>query len=245
MYQQMADVENKHWWFVARRTLFAEALYANQHAKDRNSDDTIVDIGCGTGGNFALLRGYGEVIGLELDATAAAMAGAHGRVIRGGDTDCWPIAANSVGAFTAFDVLEHIVDDRAAVRNLFASLKPGGRLILSVPAYGWLWSRHDELLHHQRRYLAREISSLALSAGFRVEYISYHNCILFPLSIVLRLLSRLSGGRLGVDENRVPSPLINGILRMIYSLERHLVKRRIRLPFGLSIIAVLCKPGVE
>ncbi len=241
MYQQMAEVENKHWWFVARRTLFAEALRCVDHAPG----DAIVDIGCGTGGNFALLQAYGDVIGLELDAVAAGMAGAHGQVIRGGDTDGWPIAANSVGTFTAFDVLEHIVDDKAALENLFTSLKPGGRLILSVPAYGWLWSQHDELLHHQRRYLAREISSLAESAGFRVDFVSYHNCILFPVSVLLRLLSRLSGGRLGVDENRVPSPLINGLLRMIYSLERHLVKRRIRLPFGLSIIAVLSKPGAK
>ena len=237
----MADIENKHWWFVARRVLFAETLRSVDHIPG----DAIVDIGCGTGGNFALLQAYGEVTGLELDAVAAAMAGVHGRVIRGGDTGHWPIAANSVGTFTAFDVLEHIVDDSAAMANLYASLKPGGSLILSVPAYGWLWSRHDELLHHQRRYLARDIRSLAQAAGFEIRYISYHNCILFPVSVILRLVSRLSGGRLGVDENRVPSPLINGLLRMIYSLERHLVKKEIRLPFGLSIIAVLSKPGAK
>ncbi len=239
----MAEVENEHWWFVARRSLFSELIRSTH--PDTVQGAVIVDVGCGTGGNFALLRAYGEVVGLELDAVAAAMAGAHGQVIQGGDSACWPIAANSVGTFTAFDVLEHIADDKAAMTNMFASLKPGGRLILSVPAYGWLWSQHDELLHHQRRYLARQISSLARGVGFEVRYISYHNCMLFPLSVLLRLLSRLSGGSLSVDENRVPAPPINWLLRTIYSLERHLVKRRIRLPFGLSIMAVLLKPGVE
>jgi len=140
-------------------------------------------------------------------------------------------------------VLEDIEDDQAALDSIFASLRPGGRLLLSVPAYQWLWSEHDERLHHQRRYVVAQINSLARSSGFVVDYISYHNCLLFPLSLLTRLLSRLSFGRLRVDENRVPWAPVNALLRIIYSLERHLLKRRIRLPFGLSIIAILRRPG--
>ena len=130
------------------------------------------------------------------------LASTRGRVVLGGDVHFWPLAARSIDTFTAFDVLEHIPDDQAAMANLFNTLKPGGRLILSVPAYQWLWSQHDELMHHQRRYLARDISSLARSAGFNIDYISYHNCILFPVVVFFRLISRIFDGRVVVDENR-------------------------------------------
>ena len=160
----------------------------------------------------------------------------------GGDSRYWPIAGSSVDTITAFDVLEHIPDDTGALRNIFSSLQPGGILILSVPAYQWMWSEHDEALHHQRRYTRSEILALAGSSGFCVEYASYHNCLLFPLSLLLRMLSRWSGGRLGISENAMPAKPINTLLRIIYSLEGHIVKRRWRLPFGLSIVAVLRKP---
>jgi SAM-dependent methyltransferase len=235
----MAMIENRHWWFVARRALFAEVLRPNIP----EPGSILVDVGCGTGGNLRFLGAYGAVVGLELNAAAAQIAAAHGQVVRGGDTEFWPIAENSVTTFTALDVLEHIPDDKTAMIRLFASLKPGGILLLSVPAYRWLWSEHDELLHHQRRYNRRDVTELAASAGFSIDYVSYHNCILFPVSVFLRVLSRLSGGRIGIDENRVPPPPINGLLRKVYSLERHLVRNRVRLPFGLSIMAVLRKPA--
>lgn len=239
IYQQMAATEDRHWWFVARRKIFCEALsFSKPHPAQR-----IVDIGCGTGGNLSLLQQFGDVIGLELNPDAANMAATHGQVVVGGETQLWPIAANSVDTFTAFDVLEHIPDDKTAALNLFASLKPGGRLVLSVPAYQWLWSQHDESLHHHRRYVLPDIVTLATSVGFSIEYISYHNCILFPVSLMLRIISRFSGGLLGADENRVPAQPINLPLQAIYSFERHIVKRKWRMPFGLSIIAVLRKPG--
>ena len=241
MYVQMAEVENRHWWFVARRCLFREVLALCR----LDPAATIVDLGCGTGGNFGLLKNYGQVLGLELDPAAAQIASARGPVVQGGAEQRWPLAPASIDAVTAFDVLEHIDDDQAALANIFASLRPGGRLILSVPAYQWLWSEHDELLHHRRRYVAGQVDSLARGAGFTVDYISYHNCLLFPVSLLSRMLSRLSFGRLRVDENRIPWAPVNALLRITYGLERHLLKRRIRLPFGLSIIAILSRPGQD
>ncbi|MGI9292801.1 MAG: class I SAM-dependent methyltransferase [Pseudomonadales bacterium] len=239
IYEQMAATEDRHWWFVARRKIFTEVLGSSTLPAAQQ----IVDVGCGTGGNLTLLRQFGDVVGLELNADVVTMAATHGQVVLGGDTRSWPIAANSVDMFTAFDVLEHIADDKSAMLNLFASLKPGGSLVLSVPAYPWLWSEHDESLHHQRRYVLPDIVTLAASVGFSVEYASYHNCILFPVSFMLRIVSRFSGGLFGVDENRVPAQPINRLLQAIYSFERHIVKRKWRMPFGLSIIAVLRKPG--
>ncbi len=236
----MAATEQRHWWFVARRKIFAEALAFN----NTQPAASIVDMGCGTGGNLGFLQQFGDVTGLELNPEAATMAAMHGQVVCGGDTYAWPIAMNLVDTFTAFDVLEHIPDDKSALVNLFASLKPGGRLIVSVPAYQWLWSEHDAALHHQRRYVLPDIVKLAISVGFTVEYASYHNCLLFPVSCMLRIISRISGGRAGVDENRVPVPLLNRLLQAVYSFERHIVKRQWRMPFGLSIITVLRKPGI-
>ncbi len=234
----MAATEQQHWWFVARRTIFSEVLGFN----DAQPMANIVDVGCGTGGNLQFLRQFGDVTGLELNPEAATMAATHGQVVCGGATHAWPIAMNSVDTFTAFDVLEHIPDDKSALLNLFASLKPGGGLILSVPAYQWLWSEHDEALHHQRRYVLPNVVKLATSVGFSVEYVSYHNCLLFPVSCMLRIISRISGGRAGVDENRVPARSLNRLLKAVYSFERHIIKRQWRMPFGLSIIAVLSKP---
>lgn len=234
----MAASEQEHWWFVSRREIFAELL----RTLAPPAGASIVDLGCGTGGNLNLLGQFGDVTGLELNPEAAVLAAAHGRVVVGGATHAWPIAENSVQLFTAFDVLEHIADEYSALANLFSSLVRGGILILSVPAYQWLWSGHDVALHHQRRYVLRDIVKLAAPAGFSVEYASYHNCLLFPVACMLRGISRLSAGRIAVDENHVPAQPLNRLLRTVYRAERHIIKHRWRMPFGLSIIAVFRKP---
>jgi hypothetical protein len=101
-----------------------------------------------------------------------------------------------------------------------------------------LWSEHDERLHHKRRYTAAQLKELGEKVGFELEHLSYHNSLLLPLSILLRLLSRLSGGKLAVDEDRIPHRFLNRTLECLYTSECYLIKRGIRLPFGLSVLAV-------
>jgi SAM-dependent methyltransferase len=237
IYEQMAAVEDRHWWFVSRREIFSRLLGRFAPA----AGGLIVDLGCGTGGNLGMLRHHGAVVGLEMDPAAAAVAARRGNVVQIDADAGWPLAADAVDVVTAYDVLEHIEDEQQVLRRVHATLKPGGRLILSVPAYQWLWSAHDDVLHHLRRYRSSDLAALAAATGFEVEYLSYHNLVLLPVAMVTRVLSRLLGGAVA-DENRVPPRPVNALLRMVYSAERHLLGRGWRLPFGLSIVAVLKRP---
>lgn len=138
------------------------------------------------------------------------------------------------------DVLEHIDDDAGALAALHDLLRPRGRLLITVPAYQWLWSGHDVVAHHRRRYTARQLRSRLAEAGFAVSYLSYFNTFLFPLIATKRLLSRISGWEGGSDMEAGTSPVASRVLRTVFGAERHLL-RWFRLPFGVSIV-VLATP---
>jgi hypothetical protein len=133
-------------------------------------------------------------------------------------------------------VLEHIDDDVASLRRLGALLGDDGRILLTVPAMPFLWSSHDELHHHKRRYTRASLQAATKAAGLRVEHIGYFNALLFPLALAQRMLAKLTGSRQPIDA--LPSPTVNGVLRSIFASERHLVGR-VRLPVGLSLFAVI------
>jgi SAM-dependent methyltransferase len=141
---------------------------------------------------------------------------------------------------TALDVIEHIDDDVTVVRQMGDRLSPRGAIIITVPAHPWLWSSHDEINHHVRRYTRQTLRQAIEAAGLRVEYLSYFNTLLFPLALVQRAFARLTGRRLD-DGLTVPAAWLNGTLRWIFALERHAVGR-VELPFGLSLLAVVRKP---
>lgn len=237
VYEQMAAVEADHWWYRSRRRIFSSVLKRFVSA----NPDIALDFGCGTGGNFALLNFCHHVFGVDAHPESVSRAAEKAPVVRYSDVEGWPVATNAVDLISAFDVIEHIDDDLKAMKMLRFSLKPAGRMIVSVPAYQWLWSEHDERLHHKRRYTAAQLREVGVKAGFELEYLTYHNSLLLPLSILLRLLSRVTRGKLAVNEDRVPHPLINKTLEIFYASESHLIKRGIRLPFGLSVLAVFTK----
>ncbi len=235
IYLKMRDVEDRHWWFVARREIVRHML------SRLNLPDAarILDVGCGTGGNLAMLRSFGQIEAMEMDDEARQLANERqqGSVLPGRLPNHLPCFANRFDLITLLDVLEHIDDDQAALATLRERLTPGGRLLLTVPAFQMLWGPHDERHHHKRRYRAKNLGDTARAAGFSVEYLSYYNFWLFPVVALARLAQR-RGKRQANDGLTLPGPLVNRLLAALFASERFFIPAA-RLPFGVSLIAVL------
>jgi SAM-dependent methyltransferase len=238
LYQQLWDLEDRHWWFRGRRRIVS-ALLGKLELPD---DAKILDLGCGTGGNLEMLSGFGTVTGIEMDAMAAELAGQRGRapVLRGSLPDDLPVGEGSFDCVTMLDVLEHIEQDAQSLKSVNRLLAPGGHLLLTVPAFRFLWGPHDEAHHHKRRYRADVLRALLQGAGFSVAKISYYNTWLFPPVALVRLLRKfLPAGEAGVEVT-LPPPWINRFLGALFASERHVLTRA-RLPFGISLLAVAKK----
>lgn len=234
LYQQMRELEDRHWWFQGRRAIVASLMQASVLPPGAK----ILDLGCGTGGNLAMLSQFGEVLGAELDAQAAQLANARGvaPVIRGKLPDALPLPTESFQCVTLLDVLEHIEDDRATLDAVYSLLAPNGQLLLTVPAFPFLWGPHDEVHHHQRRYRAKQLRQLLQEAGFEITTLSYCNSWLFPPVAVVRLLRKcLPKGNAGTELALPPAP-INKLLAMLFASERYLLPF-MKLPFGISLVA--------
>jgi len=233
VYQQMAELDDRHWWYRARRRILAELIRREVHPA---ADSRILEIGCGTGHNLAMLSGFGHVDGLELDDEAAALSEKRlGRVIIRSPLPELDGVSNDYDLIGAFDVIEHIDDDHAALAAIATRLKPGGKFIMTVPAHPWMWTAHDVANHHKRRYSKRSLRALVEGSPLRLDKIGYFNSLLFPLAIVERAASKLRGK----DDGNVslpPRPL-NNLFEAVFASERYLVGR-LPLPPGLSLFAV-------
>jgi len=237
-YVEMARTQESHWWFAARRQILRTQLRQLQLPADAD----ILEVGSGTGANVAMLAEFGRVLGLEMNGEAitlaeAASTGARERVrfLHGRCPEDLPAKAGSFDLICLFDVLEHIQNDRDTLAALLPLLRPGGRILLTVPAYQWMWSPHDEHLHHHRRYGHTAFLKICDQAGLRVERVSHFNTLLFPLACLTRAWDIARGRMSGAT--RTPHPLLNTLLRRVFALERHLLAA-VSLPFGLSLLAV-------
>ena len=238
LYQQMRDLEDRHWWFVGRRAIVRALLQKVGLVKDAK----ILDLGCGTGGNLAMLAEFGDVTAAELDEQAARLASERdvAPVVRGRLPDALPLPPGEFQCVTLLDVLEHIDDDSATLRTINRLLAPGGYILLTVPAFPFLWGPHDEAHHHQRRYRAGQLRWLLESSGFQIATLSYCNTWLFPIAAVVRLLRRcLPAGDAGAELALPPAP-VNRLLAAVFASERHLLTR-LSLPFGVSLVALARK----
>lgn len=236
-YREMADTEGRHWWFTARRAILSSLigrLGMPQRAR-------IVEIGCGTGGNLEMLSAFGEVAAMETDDGARAIAlektGGRFEVRPGRCPHEIPFPARSFDLVCLFDVLEHIEEDVATLQAVRALLAPGGRALITVPAYRWLWSAHDEFLHHKRRYSAGELRAKISASGLRIAALSYFNTLLFPLAAAARVRDRLMNHD-RASGTGIPARPVNGLFHRLFSAERFLVGR-LPLPFGVSLLAVV------
>lgn len=230
----MADAERDHWWFRGRRDFIAATL----RSLPLPPDPSILDAGCGSGGNLALLAEFGRVFGFEHDAEALACARALGvgQLEPGMLPNGIPFA--DVGPFDViglFDVLEHLQQPIESLRALSARLAPGGAMVITVPALPILWGPHDVRHRHVRRYTRRTFREEVAEAGLRVEYLTSVNLLLLPLAAMQRLRERVLGYETG---NLIPTPWLNRLLYRVWRLEQALVPRR-SLPLGLSLLAVV------
>jgi SAM-dependent methyltransferase len=238
-YIEMAETERSHWWFVGRRMIVESVI--KQFKLPANAK--ILEIGSGTGGNLKMLSYYGELRAVEMDATARSIAlrNTAGRVdIRQAVFPAeMPFRDTKFDLICLFDVLEHIEQDRETLVALVGLLAKGGRVLITVPAYNWLWSVHDEFLHHKRRYSRTELCWKASAAGFRIVKITYFNSLLLPLVAVVRLKDKLLSN-CSSSGNSIPWKPLNYLLKFLFGSERHILSRT-RLPFGVSLLAVLEK----
>ncbi|MBP1464988.1 methyltransferase domain-containing protein [Candidatus Chloroploca sp. M-50] len=237
-YVTMAAVERQHWWYVGMRTLSAAWL---DHVFASRRDLHILDAGCGTGGDALFLRRYGTVIGLDYAAEAAAFVGERlpGRFARGSVLDL-PFAEHSFDLVTSYDVLYHtgVPDEIPALREVRRVLRPEGHLLLRLPAYEWLRSRHDRQVHTRRRYVASEVRQMLARAGFVVERLSYVLSLLFPLPATTRLLERFQPDHGEASAMELPGTLLNTILYLPMAFEANWLKMGGTFPYGLSILCL-------
>lgn len=240
VYDHMDRIEAEHWWFVARRDILQTTI---RRLIRLPGPASILEAGCGTGGNMAMLSGFGHLDAFEADDAARRRASCKsGRDIAAGALpNALPETRRRYDLIALFDVLEHVEQDRASLRALAGLLTSEGRILLSVPACQWLWSRHDERHHHVRRYTRRTLRQTAQDAGLEVEHAFYFNTLLFPLAVTIRALKSTLGSEAPDDD--MPGPHVNRLLRAVFRTERHLVGR-IAMPFGLSLCAVL-KPDPQ
>ena len=237
LYQEMYDLEENHWWFVGRRKILFDITKRKVGRVGR-----ILDIGCGTGVNAKWLGELGkEVYGVEMSDEAIGLAKKRTpnlRVIKGEFPN---LEINDrFDLITLFDVLEHFEDDIAAMRKIRGMLNPGGCAVFSVPAFSFLWSEHDLLAHHKRRYTARELQGKLVQAGFYPVRITYFNTFLFMPILFFRFMRKILGLRGGkTDFFMAPAPF-NFLLAKLFGAERFLL-RFINFPFGVSLIAIAKK----
>lgn len=236
LYRDFGAHEDDHWWFAARRAIVRDFLEARLPPAAHRR---ILDVGCGTGGMLPLLAAFGEVSGLDAsdEALAFAKTRAGGARLLKGVLPAGLPPSERFDLVTAFDVIEHIPEVIEALVNLRAALAPGGRLVVTVPAFMFLWSEHDVLNHHQRRYTEALLREQFQAAGLVMERSSYFNTWLFPPIAAVRLAQKLLPPRPGASDFSLLPKVVNTALAVLFSSERFAVSRA-RLPVGVSIIAM-------
>lgn len=245
-YRQLAELEERHFWFVGRRAIFFTVL---DRLLAGRRDLTVVEIGCGAGNLLRRLDRYGRVIGLEIapDIAALALERSHKPVLCG-DGAALPLPGACADLVCLFDTLEHIADEAATLREIRRILTPGGLAVFTVPAYQFLWSNNDRVAHHHRRYTRTRLKRTLADAGFEAVRFSYYNTFLFPLILPAVLLLKAKERLIGLKDPdhtnlsvRIPAPL-NSVLAAIMSSERRFLGR-LSFPFGHSLLGIVRKPA--
>jgi 2-polyprenyl-3-methyl-5-hydroxy-6-metoxy-1,4-benzoquinol methylase len=218
-----------HWWWRVREAILRAKIRA---MLDRHPSARILDVGCGAGLFFDVLESFGHVEGIESDPGAIAGAGRRRSRITQGELDASFAPAEPFDLILALDVLEHVARPEAMLRRAWELLKPGGKILITVPAFEWLWTGHDDQNHHLRRYTAPQLQRALRGSGFAAVETRYLFQSLILPKLAVRAMETLTGRRGRVP--RIPPPLLNDACRAWYSLEDALAWW---LPFGGSVLA--------
>lgn len=241
LYQEMFEQEQRHWWFGAKRRIVL-ALLGRLVETGGKSRARVADLGCGCGATLAALQERYDAIGVDGSELAIEFAQRRGvKIVQGMLPEGLSLPGGEFDAVLMLDVLEHLDQDQASATAAAGLLRAGGILLVTVPAYQWLYSHHDAEHHHKRRYTRGQVYRILESAGLEVELCSYMNTMLFPLAALARAADRLVNrpGRAATGASIPPAP-INALFGWLFAAERH-VLGRLPLPFGLSVVAVARK----
>jgi SAM-dependent methyltransferase len=244
-YAIMRRVEEGHWWFVGRRAIIRSFL--KRIVRDLENVSTapdarlnileILDVGCGTGANLEMLAEFGKAEGVDVSAEALSFCQARGlENVKLGAAEALPYEDNSFDLVTGLDVVEHLDDDLAGLKEMRRVLRPGGRALLFVPAFMFLWGVQDDISNHRRRYTLKDLRRVVRKAGFEVERASYVNLSFFAPILLGRLFMRVTGLR-PESENNITIGFLNGLMGRLLGAERGPL-RFVNFPFGVSIICV-------
>jgi SAM-dependent methyltransferase len=241
-YRRMYEAEEAQWWYAGQRAI-AAALLAPALGAAPPESRRLLDAGCGSGFNLLALAPLGRAVGIDLAPEAIAFCRERGvRAVRA-SLLALPFSDAVFDAVTSLDVIYHawVADDRAAVAEMARVLRPGGVLLLRVPALRLLWGAHDGEVLSRHRYTRAELRALLEGCSLRVERATYCNSLLFPLLLARRTLDRVLG-REGSDVGFLPAPL-EWAFRRAFLVEAALVRAGLSFPVGASVVALARKPG--
>jgi SAM-dependent methyltransferase len=238
VYRLLYEVENEHWWFTARKEILLRYLDARLPLPPTAR---LLDVGCGTGAILESFSRRYQAFGTDTAPQAIAFCRERGlQRLHCGTLDTYPLS-EPFDLITMLDMLEHVEDDDGLLRTGRRLLSDGGHILIAVPAFPSLWSKHDDILHHKRRYTRRGLRRLVEHAGFTVEHLTFLNCFLFPVAWMKRVAASATGTG-EANDLEIPSRPLNGALREIFRIERRILPRA-SLPIGLSLLCLARKGG--
>ena len=241
VYDRLIAMEEHHWWRVGRRKIFKKVL--DTHIKKEKKALSILEIGCGAGGNLSLLSNYGKICGTEIDDEMRSAAN---------DRKCCEVKKGTFlpegeipfdekfDLICMFDVLEHIEDDFFAMKKIVEKLNSGGKLLVAVPSYPSLWSQADVIAHHFRRYTKKSLNTVLQSQNLKILYTTYFNTLLFPIIFFVRKV--LKKGSETYDVKNYSQGGLNGVFTKIFTSESLWISKNRSLPFGDTLLMLAQKP---
>lgn len=248
LYKKMYEVETTHWWFQAKKDIIVQLVKNKiipQLANLKKSDINIADVGCGVGLLLNSLAEYGQVTGIDYSDQAIDFCrkSFSGELLQK-DISIENNPEKKYDLVIVSDLIEHIKDDRKAITNIYNMLKPNGYAIITVPAFQFLWSQHDANNMHYRRYSLEDLKRLISFVPLKISYISYYNFFLFHIAVIVRLIKKMFNlDKTSNLELTTPPSFINKLLYKTFYSESKYINKGKKLPYGLSLIAVVKASG--
>ena len=238
-YPILFELEESHWWHIGRRRIIADFV-RDICAQVTDRTPRILDVGCGTGANVQMLSQFGDAEGVDISPDALAFCHARGLAkVKLGAAEELPYEDGSFDLVTALDVVEHLDDDVAGLREMRRVLRPGGRVLLFVPTFMWLWGVQDDISHHRRRYRLPELRRAVIEGGFEVERTTYANITFLWPTFLGRLFMRVTGIR-PESESHINIVALNPLFARILGSEARFL-RFMNFPIGVSGLCVARK----